>query len=183
MMPEIRESSRIHGVRTVSFEPHRDERGEFIETFRRSWFPERAWDDVQSNRSISAENVLRGLHYHLRQADYWIPLSGRIQVGLVDLRKGSPTNGNTELFEVGEDRPRGVFVPPGVGHGFLTLSPSVLFYMVDRYYDPEDELGVAWNDPDVGLEWGTSSPLLSPRDRSNPRLKDIAAERLPLWEG
>lgn len=181
-MADIRDSSRIRGVRFVSFQPHRDERGEFLETFRKSWFPERDWDDVQSNRSLSAGNVLRGIHYHMHQVDYWVPLSGRIQVGLVDLRSGSPTHGNHELLEIEGDRPVGVFVPPGVGHGFLSLTPSVLIYLVDRYYDPEDELGVAWNDPDLGLEWKTKSPILSPRDTSNPRLRDIPAELHPRWE-
>lgn len=178
-MPEIRESNRIAGVRFVHLVEHADERGRFVETFRREWFPERGWTSVQGNRSDSRRGVLRGLHFHHRQIDYWYPLSGRIRVGLYDLRRSSPTRGAGEILDVGADRPVGIFIPVGVAHGFLALEDAVLTYVVDNYYDASDELGVAWNDPDVGLDWGIREPLLSPRDARNPRLREIPADRLP----
>jgi dTDP-4-dehydrorhamnose 3,5-epimerase len=178
-MPEIRESSLIAGVKFVHLESFSDERGQFLETFRREWFPERAWDHVQGNRSDSREGVLRGLHFHRRQIDYWVPFAGRMRVGLFDLRRGSPTYRARETMEIGEDNLVGVYVPEGVAHGFLALTDAVLTYVVDNYFDGTDEFGVAWDDPDIAMPWGTTSPILSPRDRSNPRLRDIPEDSLP----
>jgi dTDP-4-dehydrorhamnose 3,5-epimerase len=73
----------------------------------------------------------------------------------------------------------GLFIPIGVAHGFLALTDATLTYVVDNYYDGRDEFGVAWNDPDLGLDWGTSTPTISPRDQANPRLRDIPAAALP----
>lgn len=178
----VRESSLIRGVRVVELASFADERGRFLESFRKEWFPEISWDVIQANRSDSRKNVLRGLHFHLHQVDYWYPAFGRLQVALYDLRRGSPTRGAREVFEIGESEPMGVLVPPGVAHGFLALSDATLTYLVDRYYDPGDEYGVAWNDPTVAVPWNTDSPLLSERDRKNPLLEEIPADRLPLWE-
>jgi dTDP-4-dehydrorhamnose 3,5-epimerase len=72
-----------------------------------------------------------------------------------------------------------VYVPEGVAHGFLALTDAVLTYVVDNYFDGTDEFGVAWDDPDIAMPWGTTSPFLSPRDRSNPRLRDIPEDSLP----
>ena len=81
-MVEIRDSALIRGVRQVRLEVHGDGRGWFLETFRKTWFPERDWHDVQVNLSTSGPGILRGLHYHLRQGDYWFPVSGRIRGGV-----------------------------------------------------------------------------------------------------
>ena len=152
-----------------------------METFRKAWFPEREWSDVQINLSTSASGVLRGLHYHLRQVDYWFPVSGRIRVGLFDLRRGSPTEGARELFELDAETPSGVFIPVGVAHGYYTLTDSTLAYLVDAYFDGTDELGVAWDDPDVAMPWDVRDPMLSGRDRGNRRLSAIAPADLPKF--
>jgi dTDP-4-dehydrorhamnose 3,5-epimerase len=80
---------------------------------------------------------------------------------------------------MGNDRNVGLFIPIGVAHGFLALVNSTLTYLVNEYYDGADELGVAWNDPDLGLDWGIEEPVLSPRDLRNPRLRDIPPDLLP----
>lgn len=178
-METIRESASIQGVKHAILTVRADSRGRFLETFRKEWFPEQSWDVIQANRSDSQKHVLRGLHYHFHQVDYWYPAAGRIRVGLYDLRQESPTRGAREVFEIGEDKPVGVFVPAGVAHGFLALTNATLTYLVDGYYDPEDEHGVLWSDPEIGIPWGIEKPVLSPRDLENPLLKDISLELLP----
>lgn len=178
-MAAVRDSSRILGVRMVGLPTFADERGRLVETFRREWFPEIPWDAVQGNRSDSRKGVLRGLHYHLRQADYWVPFSGTIRVGLYDLRRDSPTRGAGDVLDLRPEDATGVLIPPGVAHGYLAVTDAVLTYVVNRYYDPADEFGVAWNDPDLGLSWGIADPVLSPRDRGNPRLREIPEDGLP----
>jgi dTDP-4-dehydrorhamnose 3,5-epimerase len=178
-MPDIRESTRIQGIQVVTFKSFADERGRFVETFRTAWFPQRRWDIIQSNRSDSKANVLRGLHYHFYQVDYWYVVRGTIRAGLVDIRPDSPTYGVSETIEMGDDRQIGLFIPIGVAHGFLTLTDATLTYIVDNYYDGDDEHGVAWNDPELNVPWGVERPLISPRDAANPRLRDILPEKLP----
>ena len=98
---------------------------------------------------------------------------------LHDLRTGSPTEGATEALEISEQDCRGLFIPPGVAHGFASLTDLTLTYLVDSYYNPADELGVAWDDPEIAAEWGLSDPTLSARDRANPRRADIDPARRP----
>src|SRR5438034_110666 len=98
---------------------------------------------------------------------------GRARVVLHDLREGSPTEGGTLTLDIGDGDERGVFIPPGVAHGFAALTDLTLTYLVDRYYDPEDELGVAWDDPAIGVDWGVAEPVLSARDRDNPARDDL----------
>lgn len=172
--------SPIHGIRIMSLTLHADSRGGFMETFRKSWFPDMTWEAVQGNRSDSRRGVMRGLHYHLRQSDYWMLMSGRIRVGLYDLRPHSPSFGRSHRFDMTEADPVGVLIPPGVAHGYLALEDSVLNYLVDVYYDNTDEQGVLWNDPALDLDWEWSEPvILSPRDEQNPRLQDIPADKRP----
>jgi dTDP-4-dehydrorhamnose 3,5-epimerase len=182
-MVEIIESPHIAGVKVVHLCAFGDERGSFTETFRKAWFPERRWEAVQMNCSRSRAGVLRGLHYHHHQVDYWYAVQGSIRAGLVDLRRGSPTRGATQMVEMGDDNPLGLFIPIGVAHGFLALSDVVLTYLVDNYYDAHDEFGVAWDDPALGLDWGLSVqvPVVSRRDGVNPQLAELDAARLPVW--
>ena len=95
-----------------------------------------------------------GLHYHLHQADYWYLLRGRARVVLHDLRQGSPTDGATELVDLDGDIDQGLFIPPGVAHGFAALTDLLLWYLVDSYYNDSDELGLAWDDPVGGRRLG-----------------------------
>jgi dTDP-4-dehydrorhamnose 3,5-epimerase len=178
-MPQIEESSLIKDVQIVTLQPFADERGRFMETFRKEWFPQRSWEIVQTNRSDSKAGVLRGLHYHFKQVDYWYVVNGKIRAGLVDIRPGSPTYGVAQTIEMGEENQVGIFIPIGVAHGFVTLTEATLTYIVDNYYNSHDEFGVAWNDPDIAVPWGVESPLISGRDAENPRLKDIPPENMP----
>ena len=178
-MSQIIQSSHIQGVKFVQLRAFSDERGRFMETFRKEWFPERAWQTIQTNRSDSKAGVLRGLHYHFKQVDYWYVPNGRIRVGLADLRQSSPTVGISEVIEIGDDNQMGIFIPVGVAHGFVALTAATLTYLVDNYYDGADEMGVAWNDPDLAVPWGINEPILSARDLQNPRWKEISAEKMP----
>jgi dTDP-4-dehydrorhamnose 3,5-epimerase len=174
---EIVESKIIRDVIHVAPVVHGDERGRFVETYRRSWFP-LGREMVQANRSDKAQGAVVGLHYHLHQADYWYATRGRARVVLYDLRIGSPTEGALEFVDLGADE-RGVFIPPGVAHGFASLTDMTLTYLVDSYYNEQDELGVAWDDPEIGADWGVADPVLSGRDRGNPRRSQIPDALVP----
>jgi dTDP-4-dehydrorhamnose 3,5-epimerase len=178
-MIKITESDVIAGVKFVDLRVWVDDRGRFLETFRKEWFPERSWEIVQTNCSYSKANVLRGLHYHRRQVDYWFVPQGTIRVALVDLRRSSPTQSASQTLEIGEDNPTGVFIPVGIAHGFVALTDATLTYLVDNFYDGSDEHGVAWNDPTLGIDWGLSDPVLSSRDRRNSLLGEIPTYQLP----
>ena len=176
----VTESDVIDGVVVVEPRVFGDERGRFVETYRRSWLSH-GREMVQGNRSDKTAATVVGLHYHLHQADYWYFTRGDALVVLHDLRQGSPTDGATLHLEIGEADGRGVFIPPGVAHGFAALTDLTITYLVDQYYNPEDELGVAWDDPDIAADWGVAEPILSERDRSNPRRKEIPAGRRPYY--
>jgi dTDP-4-dehydrorhamnose 3,5-epimerase len=130
----------------------------------------------QANLSRSETRVLRGMHFHERQADLWIVLEGRATVAVVDLRSmihagaDAPTSDRFEM-ETGST----LLIPKGVAHGFLALEPLALLYLVTEEYDGTDEHGFAWDDPLAGLEWPVSDPIVSERDRSNPTLVDAVA--------
>jgi len=177
-MAKIGESETIAGVYVVEPDIHRDERGYFIETYRRSWFPE-GREMVQANRAIRQQGSVVGLHYHLHQADYWSAPIGTARVVLHDLRDGSPTDGATLALDLSGDNHLGVFIPPGVAHGFAALTDMTITYLVDGYYNPTDELGVAWNDAEIGADWGVTDPILSGRDEKNPLRRDIEAALRP----
>jgi dTDP-4-dehydrorhamnose 3,5-epimerase len=178
-MPLIEESKFISDVLLVHLKSFDDERGRFLETFRKEWFPQRSWEIFQSNRSDSQAHVLRGLHYHHHQVDYWYVAHGQLRAALADLRPTSPTYRATQMIEMFEDSPLGLFIPTGVAHGFVSLTDATLIYIVDNYYNGGDEFGVAWNDPELGLDWGITDPILSPRDQENPCLRDVPIENLP----
>jgi dTDP-4-dehydrorhamnose 3,5-epimerase len=179
-MPEITRSKEIAGVVVVKPDVHGDNRGRFIETFRQEWLPEGAPPMVQGNRADRKEGALVGLHYHRFQADFWYVPTGRAMVVLHDLRASSATDGATLILEIGEHDHRGVYIPPGVAHGFYALTDMTITYLVDHYYDPADELGVAWDDPALQIVWPTANPELSERDRTNPRRADIDADLRPV---
>lgn len=178
-MAKINESSTIAGVYHVQPAVHGDVRGLFVETFRREWIPG-AREMIQANRADRRAGAIVGLHFHLHQADYWYVPFGRAYVALHDLRHSSPTSGSTLTLELDDNDHRGVYIPPGVAHGFYAITNMTITYLVDRYYDPADELGVAWNDPVLGIDWPASAPILSGRDRSNPRRADIPVELQPV---
>ncbi len=179
-MAEIVESTRITGVYHVTPAIHRDPRGLFIETFRREWIPS-GREMIQANRADRVAGSIVGLHYHLHQADYWYVPFGTARVVLHDLRAGGPTDGTTEVFDLGGDAHEGVFIPPGVAHGFAALTDMTITYLVDGYYNAADELGVAWDDPEIAADWGVSTPELSDRDRANPKRAELTDAVRPRW--
>lgn len=181
-MAELLPSPVIDGVVEVQPVVHGDDRGAFIETYRRSWFPTQR-EMIQGNRAERVAGSIVGLHYHLHQSDYWYVIRGHARVVLHDLRQGSPTDGATLMLDLGEvdggpNNHRGVYIPPGVAHGFASLSDLTLTYLVDGYYNPADELGVAWDDPAIAADWGLDDPVLSERDRTNPRRDALE----PMWQ-
>ena len=180
--------SQLLGVRYGRLNRLADQRGSFAELWRESSFGELSERDaglpnarfVQANLSSSTQGVLRGLHYHRRQLDFWIVVSGRALVALVDVRPVLADSGAHAIVEMRELGAGGtVVIPTGVAHGFLALEPLQLLYLVTSEYDGSDELGFAWDDPAVGVEWpkvpGTPDgrPILSDRDRSNPTLVEL----------
>jgi len=179
-MPE-RVLTELEGVVLLEPKVHGDERGFMVETFRRDGWAELGVDVefVQHNHSRSSKGTLRGLHFQTEpgQAKLVRCARGAILDVAVDLRRGSPTFGRWEGHVLDDERHRQLFVPVGFGHGFAVLSDVAdVTYLLSSIYDPATESGIAWNDPDVGVEWGIEDPLLSERDRSAPRLAEVADE-------
>jgi dTDP-4-dehydrorhamnose 3,5-epimerase len=149
-------------VVVIPLSSHTDSRGALTEIFRAEWVDA---SPVQWNVVRSQRNVVRGVHVHVRHHDYLVPVVGRLLLGLSDLREGTPEFGRVRMIELDGDAPQLVVIPPGVGHGFCSVEPSVFAYGVSDYWDPEhDELGCRWNDPELGLSWPLDVPSLSPRD-------------------
>ena len=172
----------IEGVHLFTLTTYPDNRGSFTEDYRRNWLPEMR-EMVQGNISRSSANVLRGLHFHKAQADWWNFYDGVAVVGLYDLRKGSPTEGSGLAIRLdSNDHLSGLYIPRGVAHGFYAETDVLLHYLVDNYYTGDDEFGVTWDDPDLGIDWPSADPILSDRDRSNPRLSEVLADA-PQYEG
>ena len=178
-MALIRSSTKIEGVAVAELVSFTDERGGFRETFRAEWFPQVAWGQVQANRSDSQAHVVRGLHFHRRQADYWLVTAGRIKVGLCDLRRKSASFRAVEVMELSAEVERGLFIPAGVAHGFYTLTDVTVTYLVNNYYDASDEHGVAWDDPELAVPWDVQAPTVSRRDVDNPLFRNLPAANCP----
>jgi dTDP-4-dehydrorhamnose 3,5-epimerase len=166
----------IDGAKLTKLTLHEDERGSFFEAFRASWFVERQrW--VQWNVSRSTGSVVRGLHFHKLQTDYWLVVAGKLQVALVDLRPKSPTFKTAKCITLSAAEPEGLYIPPGVLHGYRINGDATIMYLVDVEYTGKDEHGVRWNDPALGLPeswYGGETPALSRRDANAPLLKDLA---------
>jgi dTDP-4-dehydrorhamnose 3,5-epimerase len=163
---------------------HRDTRGFFIETFHKAKFAELGIEDsfVQDNHSCSSKGTLRGLHYQFRhpQAKICRVVEGEALDVAVDIRVGSPNFGKWTSVLLSANEQNQIYVPIGFAHGFLALSDSVQFlYKCSDFYHPTDELGVAWNDPDLKIRWGVSAPIISARDAEYPPLAQVPREFLP----
>jgi dTDP-4-dehydrorhamnose 3,5-epimerase len=171
--------TRLEGVVLLEPEVHGDERGFMVETYRRDLWRELGVDAdfVQHNHSRSSKGTLRGLHFQTRpgQAKLVRCPRGRVLDVAVDLRRGSPTFGQWEGHVLDDEAHRQLYVPVGFAHGFAVLSEVAdVAYQLSSAYDPATESGIAWDDPDVGVEWPLEEPLLSERDRSAPRLSEVA---------
>ena len=173
--------TEIQGVVIIEPRVFGDSRGYFFESFSEKNFKEQVADVdfVQDNQSKSCYGVVRGLHFQKpphAQAKLVRVVKGRVLDVAVDLRKGSPTYGKHVAVELSEDNHRQFFIPRGFAHGFAVLSEEAIFqYKCDNYYAPQSEGAVAWNDPDLGIDWGVplEKAILSEKDMKHPRLKDI----------
>jgi dTDP-4-dehydrorhamnose 3,5-epimerase len=159
----------IEGVQLWPLTPHRDERGAFTEAFRHEW--ETGLDPVQWNLLHSQTGTLRGVHVHHQHEDFQVLVSGRATVGLSDLRAGQPRNG--VAFEVSEHQLEAVIVPRGVAHGLYFHEPSIVLVGVTCAYDPDDDLGIDYADPDLGIGWPAAPTYLSERDTDAPSLARV----------
>ncbi|HEY2602633.1 MAG TPA: dTDP-4-dehydrorhamnose 3,5-epimerase [Thermoleophilaceae bacterium] len=175
-----RAQTRLDGPVLLEPTVHGDARGFFLETYRRSELAELGIDDefVQDNHSRSRRGVVRGIHFQLPpgQAKLVNCARGEIFDVVVDLRRGSPTFGAWEGHELSDDNHHQLYIPVGFGHGFCVLSEDAdVIYKVSGYYDAEIERGIAWDDPDVGIEWPSGMELtVSERDATAPRLAEVA---------
>ncbi|MFA5786348.1 MAG: dTDP-4-dehydrorhamnose 3,5-epimerase [Actinomycetota bacterium] len=178
-MAKIQHSQAIQGVYLVHLEAKADDRGRFLETYRAEWILGSP-PMVQANRSDSLRGVLRGLHFHRKQADYWYVPSGRALVALYDVRRSSSTSGSRLGIEIGDGDEVAIYIPPGVAHGFLALTDVTMTYLVDSYFDGSDEFGVRYNDPDIAFPWPIKGePILSERDGAAGLLRDLPDEARP----
>jgi len=161
-----------------------DARGFFMETYHRTTFADLGIGDtfVQDNHSRSAKGTLRGLHYQLQhpQAKLCRVVEGEALDVVVDIRVGSPQFGKWTSVLLSATIQNQIYVPAGFAHGFLALTNSVQFlYKCSDFYDPGDERGILWNDPDLSINWGINSPIISEKDSKNPRLGEVPPQYLP----
>ncbi|HEY8517691.1 MAG TPA: dTDP-4-dehydrorhamnose 3,5-epimerase [Candidatus Binatia bacterium] len=179
--------TELPGVLVIEPTVHRDARGFFVETYQAKRYAEAGVDAtfVQDNHSCSARGTVRGLHAQLArpQAKLVRVLRGAIWDVVVDVRRGSPTFKRWIGVELTQDNFRQIYVPIGFAHGFcVTSDVAEVEYKCSDYYQPGDELGLAWNDPELAIPWPVAEPLLSDKDRAGKPLAELL-DRLPRYEG
>lgn len=170
--------TELDGVVLIEPVVHEDVRGLFVETYVRSLFRDHGIDVdfVQDNHAQSSKGVLRGMHYQVRhgQAKLVRVVRGEVYDVAVDVRPGSPSFGRWTGHALSANNKRQLFIPAGFAHGYCVLSDTAeMIYKCSDYYHPEDEGGLIWNDPQVGIDWPVEEPVLSEKDQRHPRLKDI----------
>ena len=177
----------IPGVVVIEPDVHVDGRGFFLETYHAERYTANGIPGpfVQDNHSRSGAGTLRGLHLQLArpQGKLVRVIEGEIFDVAVDVRRGSPNFGRFVGVTLTAENFRQCYVPPGFAHGFCVVSPTAqVEYKCTDLYDPANEIGIAWNDPAIGIPWPVREPLLSARDRHHPTLAEVA-DRLPVWQG
>jgi len=172
----------LEGLKLVTPKKHGDDRGFFSETYNAATWARHgmSFEFIQDNHSLSREkHTVRGLHFQTEpfaQDKLVRVLRGRILDVAVDLRRSSPTFGKYLKFELSSENWRQLFIPKGFAHGFMTLEPDTeVFYKVTNFYSATHDFGVAWDDPDIGVDWGVASDraILSKKDQKLPRLRDL----------
>ncbi|OGW19692.1 MAG: dTDP-4-dehydrorhamnose 3,5-epimerase [Nitrospirae bacterium GWC2_57_13] len=177
-MPFDFEEFMISGLVLVRPKRFQDSRGFFVETYKHSEFASRGINEqfVQDNYSSSQQGTLRGLHYQkapAAQGKLVTCLRGRIYDVAVDIRRGSPFFGKWAGVELTDENGLLLYVPPGFAHGFLVLSDRAeVLYKCTQEYSPDHERGIIWNDPEIGIQWQNSAPMLSPKDKELPFLRE-----------
>jgi dTDP-4-dehydrorhamnose 3,5-epimerase len=180
--------TRLEGPLLIEPSVYGDERGFFSETYRHSMFTELGVPEpmVQDNHSRSRRGIVRGMHFQIGEGTSKLVrcARGAILDVVVDIRRGSPTFGEWEAFELTDENMRMVYCPIGFAHGFCTLSdPADVIYKQSNYYSDERERGIKYDDPEVGIEWPAGLELVpSERDATAPLLRDVADE-LPFEYG
>ncbi len=174
----------LPGVVVIEPKVFGDNRGFFMETFQADRYRSMGVeaDFIQDNLSCSSGGVLRGLHYQLHhpQAKLVSVISGEVFDVAVDIRQGSPTFGHWHGVLLNGENHRQFYIPAGYAHGFCVLSDTVYFqYKCTDYYHPEDEIGIKWNDPAIGIDWPIQNPVLSDKDKGLFPLNEISSEKLP----
>jgi len=175
--------TELAGVVVIEPDVHADGRGFFLETYHAARYSEHGIDGpfVQDNHSRSTGGTLRGLHLQLRrpQGKLVRVVEGEIFDVAVDVRLGSTTFGRWIAVSLSADNFRQCYVPPGFAHGFCVVTPiAQVEYKCTDLYDPQSEIGIAWNDPALAIPWPVRDPILSSRDRHHPTLAE-QADRLP----
>jgi dTDP-4-dehydrorhamnose 3,5-epimerase len=174
--------TKIKGVYIIDVKAYGDNRGYFMETYKESDFIEAGlrYNFVQDNQSSSRKGVLRGLHFQKTypQAKLVRVLKGEVFDVAVDLRKDSPTYGQWVGAVLSEENKRQFMIPRGFAHGFVVMSDYAEFaYKCDELYHPEDEGGIMWNDPAIGIDWpDVGEIILSEKDKTHPSLADSKIE-------
>ncbi len=175
----------LEGFLILELETFKDDRGFFLETFQEKNYKEAGIKDkfVQDNQSRSSKGVLRGIHFQVKrpQAQIVTVMRGCIFDVGVDLRQNSSTFGQWYGFELSDVGQRQVYMAPGIAHGFCVLSDLAdLHYKVSRFYDPDDECGMLWNDSEVNIDWPSINPLIHHRDATYQSLSQlIESHQLP----
>jgi dTDP-4-dehydrorhamnose 3,5-epimerase len=174
-----RGETKLDGLVLIEPTVHGDSRGFFLETYARGEWQGLGVDAefVQQNHSRSSRGTLRGLHFQTApgQAKLLRCARGEILDVAVDLRRDSATFGQWEGHQLDDSEHHQLFVPIGFAHGFVVLSEVAdVCYQVSSLYDPATEMGIAWDDPEIGVDWQVSEPLLSERDKTAPRLAEVA---------
>ena len=183
------ETTAIPGLLIFTPQVFGDPRGFFLQTYQTREYAAAGLDRVfvQDNLSRSCRDTVRGLHYQLRrpQGKLVSVLRGAVLDVAVDIRRGSPTFGQSVAVELSEENRRQFFVPEGFAHGFRVLTDTADFcYKCTDFYAPADEYGVLWDDPDLAIPWGAvAAPVVSAKDARLPRLKDMPPEHLPVYKG
>lgn len=179
----IVEETPLPGLLVIEPRVFRDDRGFFWETHHARRYAEAGIADpfIQDNASRSARGTLRGLHYQLKRPQgklVWV-VRGEVFDVAVDIRKSSPTFGKWFGLRLSGEEPTQLYIPPGFAHGFCVLSESADFaYKCTNLYAPDDERGIRWNDPDIGIEWPLAQPLLSDKDHRFQTLRDVPSADL-----
>ena len=183
---KVREK-KLPGVLVLEPDVYSDERGFFLETWNSRRYLEGGIEDtfVQDNISFSKKGVLRGLHFQYPQSQAKLVqvLSGEVVDVAVDIRRDSSTFGQWITEVLSEANHKQMYIPSGFAHGYFVTSETAIFsYKCTDFYNPASEGGIIWNDPDIKIDWPVKEPMLSVKDASFPRLRDIEPEKLPRLE-
>ena len=173
----IVKNTLLDGVKIITPTVFEDERGYFFESYKAPIFKNNDLpiNFVQDNEVKSTKGVLRGLHYQFNrpQGKLVRVISGSILDVAVDIRKGSPTFGQSEIVHLTAENNKMLYIPEGFAHGYLVTSPeSIVVYKCTDIYDPNDQYGIIWNDETIGVDWMYDSPILSEKDLMLPALND-----------